>query len=116
MRILFLALLLEKVIQHLFVSWALFADYGDIRSSIAYDYRYFLAAGLALALLFSIAFYAKLKRKKWSDALIICLAITDIIGEFIAQGTLFVAVNVSFIIAVALLMLTFLQKTEKALR
>jgi hypothetical protein len=53
-----------------------------------------------------------LKWKTWALNLIVALALFDIIGEFIAQGRIGITLNVSFIIAVTLLITTLVYRQK----
>lgn len=114
---LLLILSLEKIIQYVVVSLSLFYDYGGVRSTIAVDYRALLVSGAVIAFLFGVAFLALIQEKRWGVHLLILLAAFDIVGEFVAQGTLFVTINISIIVASVTLLLCYnelrnLQKTK----
>jgi hypothetical protein len=98
-------LLVEKIVQHTFVSLAFLYDIGGVRSTVAVDYRALMISGAVLAILFAVALPVLVQRKHWSLYWVMLLAASDIIGEFIAQGTVFVTINVSIIVAVILLFL-----------
>jgi len=102
---LLIVLLLEKIVQHTFVSLAFFYDIGGVRSTVAVDYRALMISGAIIAILFAVVLPVVVQRKRWSLYLVMLLAASDIIGEFIAQGTVFVAINVSIVVAVILLFL-----------
>ncbi len=114
---LLLILSLEKIIQYVVVSLSLFYDYGGVRSTIAVDYRALLVSGAVIAFLFGVAFLALIQEKRWGVHLLILLAAFDIVGEFVAQGTLLVTINISIIVASVTLLLCYnelrnLQKTK----
>jgi hypothetical protein len=98
-------LVVEKIVQHTFVSLAFLYDIGGVRSTVAVDYRALMISGAVLAILFAIAIPALVQKKRWSLFLVVLLAVSDVIGEFIAQGTVFVAINISLIVAIILLFL-----------
>ncbi|HEY1389984.1 MAG TPA: hypothetical protein VGF38_15705 [Ktedonobacterales bacterium] len=99
-----LALLIsEKAIQHVAVTVALIVDLRGIRATLALDYRFFLVAGAFEALLFVCAGWGVLRTKSWAWWLLLVLALMDIVGEFVAQGTLMITVNVSIVVATVLL-------------
>lgn len=102
-------LLIEKVIQHLVVSVSFIYNIGDIRSTVAVDYNILTISGIIVAFLFVIAFWGTIKRKKWRTTLVAALAMFDIIGEFIAQGTVFIVITVSVLVAIILLVLSYLE-------
>jgi hypothetical protein len=105
LRAAMLLLIAEKVIQHVAVTSAFALDIGGIRASVALDYRLFLWAGAASAVLFALSGWALARKKTWATGLIIALALVDIAGEFLAQGTLMITLNVSFLVALILLAL-----------
>jgi hypothetical protein len=102
---LLIVLAVEKIVQHTFVSLAFLYDIGGVRSTVAVDYRALMISGAVLAILFAIALPALIQKKHWSLHLVALLAASDIIGEFIAQGTVFVTINISLIVAIILLFL-----------
>lgn len=106
---LLIVLLIEKVIQHIVVSVSFVYDIGDIRSTVAVDYRILTTSGIVLAFLFMIAFWGTIRRRKWRITLVAALALFDIIGEFIAQGTIFITITVSVLVAIVLLILSYLE-------
>lgn len=106
---LLIILSLEKVVQHVIVSLSLLYDIGGIRSTVAVDYRALLVSGAVLAVLFVFALWALVQKKSWGLYLVAILAASDIIGEFIAQGTVLVAINVSIIVAIILMLLCYLE-------
>ncbi len=113
-RYLLLALLAEKVTQHIFVTLAFYFDWGGIRSTVAVSPAFLMYAGAVLAILFALALWAAAASRAWAANLVIALALCDIIGEFVAQGTVFITVTVSFIVATALLLLVLLARRQSA--
>ena len=107
MSYLLLILIVEKVIQHITVTVAFLYNSGNIQSMVAHDYRIFMVSGAIVAVLFMIALYGVIKKRKWSITLTAVLALFDIIGEFVAQGTLFIVITVSVLVAVVLLGLCY---------
>jgi hypothetical protein len=107
---LLILLISEKIIQHIVVTMALIFDLADIRGSLALDYRFFLVAGAFEILVFVFGGWGVLQKKSWAWWLLLVLALTDIVGEFVAQGTLIITLNVSFIVAVLLLVVTLLYR------
>jgi uncharacterized membrane protein (UPF0136 family) len=110
LRIVMLLLVAEKVVQHVAVTVAFALDFGQIRASVALPYQIFLVAGAAIAVLFALAGWGLLQRRDWARGLIIALALTDIVGEFVAQGTLAIQINVSVLVATLLLILALLYR------
>lgn len=110
LRVALFLLCVEKVIQHIAVTYAFASDWGGIRASVALPYQIFMVAGAILAPLFALAAWWVMRRDPWARGLIIALALTDIVGEFVAQGKLFVTINVSLLVASALLILALLYR------
>ena len=109
-----LALLAEKVIQHVFVTTAFFFNWGNIGSTVAVSPTALMIAGAGLAVLFALALWAVARGGAWATKLVVALALCDMVGEFIAQGTLAIDMNVSFIVATALLVLALLGRGRLA--
>ena len=97
------------MVQHVFVMLALLSDFGGIRSTVDVDYRALAVSGAVLAVLFAFSFWAVLLKKGWALYLLTAAAAFDVIGEFVAQGTFTIAINVSILVAVTLLILCLLQ-------
>jgi hypothetical protein len=104
----------EKVIQHTFVTWAFVADRFEIRESVELDYRVLAAAGLGVGALFGVALYALIGALAWRYRLLIALALVDIVGEFLAQGTLAITLMVSFIVALVILVVSAVAERGRA--
>ncbi len=100
-----MTLCVEKLAQHTVITWAFFADLGDLREEVAVDYRWLAATGAVIGLLFLVAFVALVARQRWSLTLLSGLAGVDIVGEFIAQGTVVITLTVSFVVALVILIL-----------
>jgi uncharacterized membrane protein (UPF0136 family) len=107
---LLIILSLEKIFQHVIVSLSLLYDIGSIRSTVALDYRVLMVSGVVDAILFAVALLALIQKKRWGLYLMALLAASDIIGEFIAQGTVLVAINVSILVAIVLLFLCYFER------
>ena len=103
MRVLIVLLAVEKVIQHIAVTLAFVFDVGDIRAGMALDFHFFMVAGAVEALLFAIGAWGIIQAKPWAKRLLLALALFDIVGEFVAQGTLLITINVSILVAITLL-------------
>jgi len=100
--LLLMALLIEKVIQHVYVTGAFLLDIGGIRSVVALDYRFFMMSGGVVAVAYGATFFAIYMRYGWGLSLVAVLAVFDVVGEFVAQGRFDIVLNVSFIVAVIL--------------
>ena len=112
LRVITLLLIVEKVVQHLAVTAAFIGNIGDIRASVALDYRLLMVVGAMSAALFALDGWALLRRKSWANTLLIALALIDIAGEFAAQGRPTIVITVSFVVAVSLLILAFVSVRE----
>lgn len=97
-------LTVEKVVQHLFVSYAFYVDLGDLRSQVVPDYRILMAAGFIVFILFAAALYGLYVNSAWATRLVTGLAVFDVVGEFYAQGTLIIDITVSFVVAAVILL------------
>jgi hypothetical protein len=113
-RVVLFLLVIEKVIQHLAVTVALIFDLGGIRASLALDYRFFLVAGAFEALLFACGGWGVLRKQSWARWLLLILALMDFFGEFVAQGTLMITINVSILVAVLLLVFCLLYRPTRS--
>ena len=109
---LLLILAFEKFIQHMFVTYALITDLGRIRQQVSLDFRLFLISGFLVGILFLVAFFLLLRRNPLSLSLLRYLALFDFIGEFVAQGTIFITITVSFLVATLILILLRLKREE----
>ncbi len=105
LRWLLVALAVEKIVQHATVTTALLTNWHDIRGTVVVDYRWLTILGALIGLLFAVSLVGLLRGRHWSLRLLTILALADIIGEFIAQGTLSITINVSFIVALTILLL-----------
>jgi hypothetical protein len=104
-RLLLAILVVEKAAQHAFVTWAFTGGHFGIRESVAVDYRWLAFLGGIAALGFTISLVGVLRDRSWSYGTLMALALVDIGGEFVAQGRIAIALNVSFLVALALLIL-----------
>ncbi len=101
-------LVIEKIIQHIVVTFAFYFNWKDIASTVAISPTVLMVAGAIVAVLFTIALWGMLTKRAWTLKLLIALALFDIIGEFAAQGVICIVLNVSFIVATLLLILSLL--------
>jgi hypothetical protein len=111
-----IVLSVEKFIQHMFVSYAFAVDLSGIRATVAVDYRVLLVSGFIVGWLFLINIPYLWRRRRWSFYLLLALALFDIIGEFIAQGTLFIDINVSFLVALAIVLIVIIYRRRSLSR
>jgi hypothetical protein len=93
----------EKVIQHVFVTISFYLNIGNVRARVVPDYNVLMITGGVVAILFAMALWMLYRNIAVGIGTIFVLALFDIIGEFIAQGTIGIAITVSFIIAIVLL-------------
>lgn len=115
-KYLLIALIFEKIIQHVFVTVAFYLDWKNIGSTVAVSPIILMILGVPVALLFILSLWGIIAQKKWSITLIVALALFDMIGEFVAQGKIGIMMNVSFLVATILLILTlFYRRREKGL-
>ena len=106
-----IVLSVEKFIQHMFVSYAFAVDLAGIRATVAVDYRLLLVSGFIVGWLFLINIPFLWWQVRGAFYLLFGLAMFDIVGEFIAQGTLFIDMMLSFMVALAIvLILIFYRK------
>lgn len=114
LRYILIALLAEKVIQHVAVTAAFYFNWKDIGSTVAISPTILMVLGGPVAVLFAVALWAIFKGRAWARKLVISLALFDMIGEMVAQGTVIIDINVSFIVATALLILVLLYRRQAA--
>jgi hypothetical protein len=105
---LIILLVIEKIIQHVIVTSAFYFNWKDIASTVAVSPTFLMVAGAIVAVLFAIALWGMLTKRAWVLKLIIGLALFDMVGEFVAQGMICIVLNVSFIVATLLLILSIL--------
>lgn len=105
-------LTIEKIIQHIFVTYAFWQDIGDIRSQVAVSPDLLMIAGAGIAILFMLSLWGLFTNKFWAINLLIGLALFDILGEFIAQGRLDIAIPVSFVVAGVILILALVYRRQ----
>jgi hypothetical protein len=103
---------IEKIIQHIFVTYAFWQDIGGIRSQVAVPPDLLMIAGAGVAILFMLSLWGLLTNKWWTINLLIGLALFDILGEFIAQGRMDIAIPVSFVVAVVILILALVYRRQ----
>jgi hypothetical protein len=107
LRYALLLLLAEKVVQHVFVTLAFWFNWQNIAATVVVNPTVLTILGALAAVLFALALWGALHDKKWASLLAGGMALFDIVGEFAAQGTLAITLNVSFLAAALLLVLAF---------
>jgi hypothetical protein len=100
---LLILLIIEKIVQHIFVTLAFYFNWADIASTVAVSPMILMILGALVAALFVVSLWGMIKKKTWATNLVIALALFDMLGEFIAQGQVCILINVSFIVATLLL-------------
>lgn len=100
-----IALIFEKIIQHIFVSTAFYFNWGDIRSTVAVKPSLLMFLGMVVAFLFILSLWGMVAQQNWTVNLVVALALFDIFGEFVAQGKIMIMITMSFVVAVILLIL-----------
>lgn len=101
-------LLVEKTVQHTVVTLAFAFNWGGIRSTVVVSPDALMVLGALVAPLFLVALWGLLARRRWAIPLVLALAAFDLVGELVAQGTLAIQITVSFVVALALLVLGLL--------
>ena len=96
------------------VTAALAVNWQDIRSTVAVPPDALLVLGAIVAVLFGLALWGLIQRRRWAVNLVMALALFDMIGEFVAQGTIGIQLNVSFLVATVLLVLCLLDRRSLA--
>jgi hypothetical protein len=100
-----IVLSIEKFIQHMFVTYALVVDLAGIRATVVLDHRLLAVSGFIVGWLFLINIPFLWQRRRGSFYLLFGLALFDILGEFIAQGTLFIDIVLSFVVALVIVLI-----------
>jgi hypothetical protein len=105
-----IALIFEKIVQHVVVTIAFYLNIKDIGSTVAINPDILMVTGAMLAILFTISFWGMITGKKWAINLVMGLALFDMVGEFVAQGKIMIVMTVSFLVATILLVLALLYR------
>lgn len=100
-----LALVLEKIVQHLVVTLAFYFNWAAIRSTVAINPNILMVLGAIVAVLFAVSFWGVLRQAQWGLSLVLALALFDMVGEFIAQEKIMITFTLSFFVATSLLIL-----------
>ena len=93
----------------MFVTLAFWFNWQDIAATVVVSPAVLTVLGACAAVLFALALWGALRDKKWASLLAGGMALFDIVGEFVAQGTLAIQLNVSFLVAALLLVLALFQ-------
>jgi hypothetical protein len=72
--------------------------------------------GVVVTVLFALSLWGLITQQKWAVNLVIALALFDIIGEFVAQGTIIITITVSFLVATILLILALVYRRQEVKR
>ena len=113
LRATLILLLIEKVTQHVVVTAAFAANWEGIRATVAIPYQLFMVVGAVLVVLFALAAWGLVQRSAWARTLVIALALTDIVGEIVAQLNRTFTINVSLVVAIALLALALIYRRTR---
>lgn len=109
-QILLLVLSIEKVVQHLFVTYAFAVDLGDIRASVVIHHVPLMIVGFAVGVLFAVSSRLQFKNQRAGYVLLLYLALFDFVSEFIAQGTLAIEIVLSIVVATIILLTLFFNR------
>jgi hypothetical protein len=105
-KFIIMVLICEKIIQHTLVTLAFYHNWNNIRSSVAVNPDVLLVLGGIVALLFVLSLWGMFSGWRWVTWLLIGLGLFDMLGEFVAQGSISIVITISFLVATLLLVLT----------
>lgn len=105
-------LIVEKIIQHIFVTLAFYFNWSDIASTVAVSPTSLMVLGAVVAVLFVVSLWGMISKRPWAINLLVFLALFDIVGEFVAQGRIAITLNVSFLVATLLLILSLAYRRQ----
>jgi hypothetical protein len=111
-RIVVIVLVCEKILQHTLVTVAFYKNWNGIRSTVAVNPDVLMVLGGIVAVLFVISLWGLITRRIWVTSLLIGLALFDIIGEFVAQGTIIIDLTVSFVVGIILLVFVLVLRRQ----
>ena len=100
-------LVIEKIMQHGFVTLAFYFNWKDIASTVIVSPAALMILGALVGISFAISLWGMLRKQIWAIRLITTLAVFDIVGEFVAQGRLDIMITVSFVVAVVMWILAW---------
>jgi hypothetical protein len=109
-------LVFEKIIQHIFITLAFYFNWGQISSTVVVNPSILMILGVVVTVLFALSLWGLITQQKWAVNLVIALALFDIIGEFVAQGTIIITITVSFLVATILLILALVYRLQEVKR
>jgi hypothetical protein len=109
-------LVAEKIIQHIFVTAAFYFNWGGIAATVVANPGVLMILGAIVTILLILSLWGLIAQQKWAANLVIGLALFDLIGEFVAQGTVMIAITVSFVVASGLLILSLLYRRQDVRR
>lgn len=113
LKIIITVLLIEKVIQHTVVTLAFYFDWGGIRSTVAVNPDILMVVGGLIGVLFALSLWGLINQRKWAIDLVIGLALFDFFGEYVAQGTVWIVITVSFLVAILLFGLALFYRRQE---
>lgn len=108
-------LIVEKIIQHIFVTLAFFFNWTNIASTVVVSPMILMILGAIVAVLFVLSLWGMIKKQFWAVNLVIALALFDIVGEFVAQGKIGISITWSFLVATFLLVLALVYRRSARL-
>lgn len=111
---LLILLIIEKIIQHVFVTLAFYFNWAGIASTVVASPKILMILGSMIAVLFALSLWGMIQKQMWAVNLVIGLALFDMIGEFVAQGKFDIVINVSFVVATVLLMVALLYRRQSS--
>lgn len=110
--LLLMLLIVEKIIQHIFVTLAFYFNWADIASTVVVSPRILMILGAFIVILFGLSLWGMIKGQDWAVNLLIFLGLFDIIGEFVAQGKIGILITVSFLVATLLLIVALIYRRQ----
>ena len=105
-------LVIEKIIQHIVVTLAFYFNWSDIASTVVVSPAILMVLGAIISALFVVSLWGMIAKRLWTVNLLIFLALFDMIGEFVAQGRIAIVLNVSFLVATLLLILSLAYRRQ----
>ncbi len=110
LRTALIVLATEKVIQHIFVTAAFAFNWADMASTVAVNPRVLLVLGGMLGIAFAVSLWGMTRSRPWAVDLVLGLSVFDLVGEYVAQGTLSIVCTVSFLVAGCLIILSLVYR------